>query len=224
MIVGKGLIATGFENSKEDYSNYVIFASGVSNSKETSDNEYNREKNLILKTIEKNKDLKIIYFSSILVDTTKNKYFENKLEVENIIKENSNNYIIFRIPQIVGKNGNPKNLVNHIKNSILNEDEITIHSNVERSLLDIDDLVSIVDYCKDKTNCETLKISGIEKIKVFTLCELIGNLVNKKPRLKIVDDIEYDNWSVENSKLINDAIIKIEPINYNYNILKKYII
>ena len=224
MIVGKGLIATGFENSKEDYSNYVIFASGVSNSKETSDNEYNREKNLILKTIEKNKDLKIIYFSSILVDTTKNKYFENKLEVENIIKENSNNYIIFRIPQIVGKNGNPKNLVNHIKNSILNEDEITINSNVERSLLDIDDLVSIVDYCKDKTNCKTLKISGIEKIKVFTLCELIGNLVNKKPRLKIVYDIEHDNWSVKNSKLINDAIIKIKSIDYNYNILKKYII
>jgi nucleoside-diphosphate-sugar epimerase len=224
MIVGEGLIATGFESSKEDYSNYIIFASGVSNSKETSDIEYNREKNLILKTIEEKKDLKIIYFSSILVDITKNKYFENKLDIENIIKHNSNNYIIFRIPQIVGKNGNPKNLINHIKNSILNEDEIVINSNVERSLLDIDDLVSIVDYCKDKTNCETLKISGVEKIKVFTLCELIGNLLNKKPILKIVDNIEYDNWNVRNSNLISDAIIKINSINYTYNVLKKYII
>lgn len=223
MIVGDGLIATGFEALKEKYSNYIIFASGVSNSKETSDNEYNREKNLVLKTIKENKNLKIIYFSSILVDITKNKYFKNKLEIENIIKTNSDNYIIFRIPQIVGKNGNPKNLVNHIKNSILNEDEITIHSNVERSLLDIDDLVSIVDYCKDKTTCEILKISGIEKIKVFTLCELIGNFINKKPILKIVDNIEYDNWYVENSKLIREAIINIEPINYNFNVLKKYI-
>jgi hypothetical protein len=223
MIVGDGLIATGFEGLKEHYSNYIIFASGVSNSKETSDNEYNREKNLVLKTIKENKNLKIIYFSSILVDITKNKYFKNKLEIENIIKKNSDNYIIFRIPQIVGKNGNPKNLVNHIKNSIFNENEITIHSNVERSLLDIDDLVSIVDYCKDKTTREILKISGIEKIKVFTLCELISNFINKKPILKIVDDIEYDNWYVENSKLIREAIINIEPINYNFNVLKKYI-
>jgi hypothetical protein len=49
-------------------------------------------------------------------------------------------------------------------------------------------------------------------------------LVNKKPILKIVDNIGYDNWGVENSKIISDAIIKIESINYNYNVLKKYII
>jgi nucleoside-diphosphate-sugar epimerase len=223
MIIGKGLIATGFELSKEDYSNYIIFASGVSNSKEINDSEYTREKKLILKTIKENKNLKIIYFSSILVDTTKNKYFNNKLEIENLIKKNSNNYIIFRLPQIIGNHGNPKNLVNHIKNSIINGDEIIINSEIERSLLDIDDLVSIVNYCKDKINCEILKISGIEKIKVFTLCELIGKLLNKKPILKIINNDKYDNWYVENSKLINDAIINIEPINYNYNVLKKYI-
>jgi hypothetical protein len=223
MIVGEGLIATGFGWSKEDYSNYIIFASGVSNSKETSDDEYNREKDLIIKTINENKNLKIIYFSSILVETTKNKYFENKLEIENIIKTNSDNYIIFRIPQIVGGNGNPKNLVNHIKNSILNETEITINSRVERSLLDIDDLVEIVNFCKDKVTCEILKISGIEKIKVFTLCELIGKLVNKNSKLIMDDSIDYDNWSEENSKLIDESVKNIKSIGYNYNVLKKYI-
>jgi hypothetical protein len=223
MIVGKGLIATGFESSKEDYSNYIIFASGVSNSKETSDKEYNREKDLIIKTITENKDLKIIYFSSILVENTKNKYFENKLKIEEIIKTNSSNYIIFRIPQIVGNNGNPKNLVNYIKNCILNETEITINTRVERSLLDIEDLVEIVNFCKNKVTCETLKISGIEKIKVFTLCEIISKFVNKDSKLIVDDNIDYDNWSEENSKLIDDAIKNIKSIGYNYNVLKKYI-
>jgi hypothetical protein len=223
MIVGKGLIATGFECSKEDYSNYIIFASGVSNSKETSDKEYNREKDLIIKTITENKDLKIIYFSSILVENTKNKYFENKLKIEEIIKTNSNNYIIFRTPQIVGNNGNPKNLVNYIKNCILNETEITINTRVERSLLDIEDLVEIVNFCKNKVTCETLKISGIEKIKVFTLCEIISKFVNKDSKLIVDDNIDYDNWSEENSKLIDDAIKNIKSIGYNYNVLKKYI-
>jgi dTDP-4-dehydrorhamnose reductase len=223
MIIGEGLIASGFQSSNTNYANYIIFASGVSNSKETNDCEYNREKELVLKTITENKGLKIIYFSSILVDTIKNKYYQNKLDIENLIKTNSDNYIIFRIPQIVGNNGNPKNLVNHIKNSIINENEITIYKNIERSLVDIDDLVTIVNYCKNKVSCEVLIVSGIKKIKVFTLCELIGKILNKKPILKIVDNVEYENWYFENSKIINEAIINIKPLTYNDTLLKKYI-
>ena len=223
MIVGKGLIASGFHLSKKDYTNYVIFASGVSNSKETNDSEYNREKELLLKIINENKRLKIIYFSSVLVEKTKNKYYQNKLNIENIIKSNSDNYIIFRIPQVIGNNGNPKNLVNYIKNSIINETEITIDKNIERSLLDVDDLVTIIDYCKDKVSCEILTISEVKKIKVFTLCNLIGKILKKKPILKIVDNVEYENWSVKNSKIINESIINIDKLTYNEKLLKKYI-
>jgi hypothetical protein len=223
MIVGKGLISSGFQSSKNDYTNYIIFASGVSNSKETNDSEYNREKELILKTINENKQLKIIYFSSVLVETTKNKYYQNKLDIENLIKTNSDNYIIFRIPQVIGYNGNPKNLFNFIKNSIVNETEITIDKNIERSLLDIDYLVDIVDYCKDKVSCEILTISGVKKIKVFTLCNLIGKILNKKPILKIVDDVEYKNWFTKNSKIINQSIININKLTYYETLLKKYI-
>ena len=223
MIVGKGLIASGFHSSKKDYTNYVIFASGVSNSKETNNSEYNREKELLLKIINDNKQLKIIYFSSVLVNKTKNKYYQNKLDIENIIKSNSDNYIIFRIPQVIGNNGNPENLVNYIKNSIISETEITIDKNIERSLLDVDDLVTIVDYCKDKVSCEILTISEVKKIKVFTLCNLIGKILNKKPILKIVDNVEYENWSVKNSKIINESIINIDKLTYNEKLLKKYI-
>jgi nucleoside-diphosphate-sugar epimerase len=223
MIVGKGLIASGFNLSKTDYTNYIIFASGVSNSKETNDSEYNREKELLLKIINENKQLKIIYFSSVLVNKTKNKYYQNKLDIENIIKSNSDNYIIFRIPQVIGNNGNPKNLVNYIKNSIINKTEITINKNIKRSLLDVDDLVTIIDYCKDKVSCEILTISEVKKIKVFTLCNLIGKILKKKPILKIVNNAEYENWSVKNSKIINESIINIDKLTYNEKLLKKYI-
>lgn len=224
MIIGNGLIASVFKNSKIDYANYIIFASGVSNSQETSDDEYEREKDLVIKTINENKGLKIIYFSSILSDTTKNKYFENKLEIEEIIKSISNNYIIFRLPQIIGGNGNPRNLVNYFKNSIINGDEIIINNRLERSLLDIDDLFKIVNYCKDKVTCETLNVSGIEKINVFTLCNLIGIFLNKKPIIKIIDNIKYDNWCVDNSPIINEAIKNIDSLNYTNTVLKKYLI
>ena len=44
MIIGNGLIASAFASTNENYSDYIIFASGVSSSKENSDVEYNREK------------------------------------------------------------------------------------------------------------------------------------------------------------------------------------
>lgn len=224
MIIGRGLIGNGFDSSNDDYSNYIIFASGVSNSKEISDNEYNREKELIIKTINENKGLKFIYFSSVLVGIAKNKYYNTKLEFEEIIKSNTTNYIIFRIPQIIGKIGNSNNLINYLKHSIINQNEITIYGNVERSLIDVDDLIKIVDYCKDKINREVLILSSIEKIKVVTLCEIISEVVNKKPIYNIIDDFENNNWEINNSKIINEAIFDIESEGYNYRVLKKYLI
>jgi nucleoside-diphosphate-sugar epimerase len=223
MIIGNGLIASAFASTKENYSDCIIFASGVSSSKENSDVEYDREKELILKTIKENNGLKFIYFSSISVGVDKHKYFKYKLKVEKFIKSYTSNYIIFRIPQVIGENGNPNNLVNHIKNCILNDNEIITNSYVERAVLDVEDLVKIVNYCKDKTNCETLNLSGIEKTKVYDLCNLIGKLLNKKPIIKLIDDFEYNNWDVTNSKLIDESIVELKTQNYTLNTLKKYL-
>jgi hypothetical protein len=47
--------------------------------------------------------------------------------------------------------------------------------------------------------------------------------VNKNPKLIMDDSIDYDNWSEENSKLIDESVKNIKSIGYNYNVLKKYI-
>jgi hypothetical protein len=67
MIIGNGLISSVFLNSDENYDKYIIFASGVSNSKETDSEKFAREKNLLSTAIKNNENnLKLIYFSSIL--------------------------------------------------------------------------------------------------------------------------------------------------------------
>ena len=56
MVIGKGLLGTSFLLSSEnDNDSRVIFASGVSNSKETDIKQFNREKELILKHIKTDK-------------------------------------------------------------------------------------------------------------------------------------------------------------------------
>ena len=54
MIIGNGLIATGFK--KFNHSNFVILAAGVSNSLETRLGEFEREKDLVLETLKKYPD------------------------------------------------------------------------------------------------------------------------------------------------------------------------
>jgi hypothetical protein len=139
MIVGNGLLANGFIEESFDHKNFIVFVSGVSDSKKTNEEDFNREKTLLLKTISENKDLKLLYFSSILTGVQNNRYYQHKLEVEDMVKKNSKNYLIFRVPQIIGKGGNKTNLINYLKQSLINREEIIIFKNTYRSLIDVID-------------------------------------------------------------------------------------
>lgn len=62
MIVGDGLIASLF--TSHDKENVIFFASGVSNSLETKEEEFLREENLIRNTIKNNPNKIFLYFST----------------------------------------------------------------------------------------------------------------------------------------------------------------
>lgn len=224
MIIGNGLMASGFKKSNINYDNFIIFCSGVSNSKETDENSFNREKQLLLKTVSENSKLKLIYFSSILAGVSNERYYLHKLEMENIIKNITNNYIIFRVPQIIGRNGNKNNLFSFLKDSILYNREITIFENTKRALIDINDLVKIVIFCKDKIQSEIINVSYFEKVDTLDLVILMSKILNKETKIKKVNNC-YSNWNIENSKIIDDFIIysKLEINDYTNKIVKKYI-
>jgi UDP-2-acetamido-2,6-beta-L-arabino-hexul-4-ose reductase len=225
MVIGNGLIGTGFLNSKINHDNLIIFASGVSNSKETDVNRYAKEKELLLKTIKENKNLKFIYFSSILTGIMENTYYSHKLELEKIIIDNCENYLIFRVPQIIGFNGNKNNLLNSFIESIKTGSEIKICKDTYRALIDIKDLVSVVDYCVDKINNQIIKFSSIQKISVDKLVSDISKLINKKAKTKTIICTCDNNWFDSNSQIISDAIsfLKLNDYDYTNKIIKKYI-
>ena len=225
MIIGNGLIATAFKKSNENYDNVVIFASGVSNSKETTQSCFDREEKLITDTLNENKNLKFIYFSSVLAGTFNNEYYNNKIKFENLIKSQCSDYMIIRAPQIIGENGNKNNIVNTFKNLLIKNEKITVFTNIKRALLDVNDLVNIVNYCKDKVCCETINISYIEKISVLDLVKKISIALNKIPNIHLSHETEKNNWDIENSEIINECINNIGVIKNGYtdNIIKKYI-
>lgn len=219
MIVGNGVIGNRFRYNFND-DDYLIFASGVSNSTEENINQFYREENLLLKMIDDYPDLKIVYFSSILCDVNDNKYYNHKLNMENIIIKKSKRFLIFRLPQIVGNNGNVKNIFNFFTNSIRNDELLKIKINTQRSLIDIDDIFKIVIYCINKSN-QIINISHIEKVYVDYLVKIISEILNKSPKIEYIDG--EPSIDFKNSPIVDEYISSIDRIDYTKKIIKKYI-
>ena len=107
MIIGDGDIASALPN-REDL---LFFASGVSDSQETRESEYQREEDLLLKQDQGNH---FVYFSSLAIFYSHTRYTKHKLKMENRVKEKFPVYTIIRLGNITwGKN--PYTLINYLK-------------------------------------------------------------------------------------------------------------
>ena len=143
IIVGSGLIAKALDKIPNN-NDFLIFASGVSDSSETRELEFQREIDLIQESLLRNK--KLIYFSSLDVVLRKDKlnsYLRHKLNVEKILEKKS--AIVLRLPQLVGLRQNKKNLIPYLYNKIVNKKEFELKINYQRNLVDIKDLSKIVE-------------------------------------------------------------------------------
>src|SRR5690606_373805 len=144
-IVGNGLIANAFRNY--DSEDVVFFASGVSNSLETDENQFRREENLIRKTLIENPAKLFIYFSTCSIyDSSKNgsAYVNHKLNMEHLVSTESDKYLIARVSNVVGKGGNKNTLIDFLVNSIRENKMIQTHIDASRNLIDVEDVVKII--------------------------------------------------------------------------------
>jgi hypothetical protein len=161
MIVGRGDIAS-ILNDREGA---IFFASGVSNSTETTQSEYWREMQLLDKQ-DKNKCL--FYFSSISVDDMskiENEYLMHKRRMELLIKSNFKNYNIIRIGNISWGN-NPNTFLNYIKNKIKNGEAVEIKDEY-KYIIDKEQLLLLTDNLPligQNTICAFSKMAKVNEL------------------------------------------------------------
>lgn len=222
MVIGNGLIASSFKNFKSD--RFLFFASGVSNSSESDNLKFNREKNLLIESLSENKNKVIVYFSSISILTIESEYTKHKKEMEEIIKQSDNEYYIFRLPQVLGNGGNQNNLINFIKNKILSNEDIQVWKGSERSIMDIDDIYKIVTtIISTNGSRKTYNISGVEYIPIEDIISMIGSIISVSPKTNITNKTStiYKTNSDEVEKCIKS--MEIITDGYTNKILKKYV-
>lgn len=189
MIVGNGLIAKSFKSYFETDLDFIVFASGVSNSSETSAVEFLRERSLLLEAIDQNKFL--LYFSTCSIyDTELNNslYVKHKKEMEALVSE-SRKYTIFRLPQVVGKTENPNTLTNYIYNHIVHGIKFQVWKKAYRNLIDVRDVATIVNYLVRSTqvNNQIVNVACPFSISIPTLVSTFESVLGVAAQYDLID-------------------------------------
>ena len=220
------MIANRFMNYKND-ENIIIFASGVSNSKDKTKQNFQREFALLKQTVTDNPGKQLVYFSTCSIDDHDLKnapYVVHKIEIERFIKDNVAGYHIFRISNLAGVSNNPYTLLNFFVFNILHQHPFTIWKKASRNIIGIDDMFRLVNYFLQ----EKMAINSVINIanpKNYSVPYIITTIEEHLHKKGIYNEVERgDNYNIDIS--IIEPIIEKLNIQFNDNypdlLLKKY--
>lgn len=226
MIIGNGLIAQSFIPHFDKYEDIaILFASGVSNSKLSLESEYLREKLLLQNALQQNRLL--VYFSTCSIfDSTlqDSRYILHKLEMESLIVK-TDNYLIIRLPNVVGKIGNPNTMFNFFINQIVTGKNIQVAKNATRYIIDADDVAFwTMELIKNNFHNHIINVAFPNKLHVISIINIIEDFLNMKANVSMVEG--GNEYEVDLS-IFTDFIYKKMPhfsLNPHYvkSIIEKY--
>ena len=224
MVVGNGFIARAFTESQYKFDDKIVFASGVSNSSANNDAGFERERAL-LKIYRSNKK-KLIYFStSSVFDKQRllSPYVQHKINIERYIQEHFSNYIVYRLPIVVGKSTNPNTLTNYLYHCVESGKEIELHENACRYLMDVDDVVKYVSRTSYIDNL-VINLNFNNGLSIKDLVVMFEQILGKKANISLVS--KGDCYSIDNSVFVNLINENDTPCldheTYVYSVINKY--
>lgn len=225
MIIGNGMIANALLSFKDDNEN-IIFASGVSNSKETNEEAFKREIDLLLN---QDKTKNLIYFSSCSIyDITlqDSHYVKHKIRMEKLIQEQFNKFCILRLPTLIGRTNNPFTFFNNIRNKIIQNEEVVVFKNAWRYIFDVEDL-SILLPIMLKNNVIQNKTIDLAYDNAVTVSSIVGSmfaLLRKPYNINLIEAGQC--FVIHNKRFLNflkEYNINIFYDDYNFDRISKYI-
>lgn len=162
-VIGGGDIASAII----DREGLLFFASGVSNSQETRESEYQREKDLLLLQDESQH---LVYFGSLCIFYSNTRYAQHKREMESLVKENFEHYTIMRLGNITwGKN--PNTLINYLRGRSKEGEPIVIQD-THRYIIDKEEFqhwIGMIPEFSCEMNVPGRRMKVAEIVKEFVL-------------------------------------------------------
>jgi nucleoside-diphosphate-sugar epimerase len=226
MVIGNGLVAKRFESYKRE-NDFLVFASGVSNSKTKNPELYEREMKLLENHVQQYNTRSLVYFSTCSVYDPQEKdsaYVKHKLQIEAFIQNQVKQFHIFRISNLAGKSANPNTLLNFFFNHVKSGVNFDVWTNACRNLIDIDDAYLIMDHIL-KNNLfpnGIVNIASPENIPVKRIIEAIESFMGIKSNYIEIEKgtcFDIDTSSIQ--PVIQNLAIRFGP-EYISDMLNKY--
>jgi len=144
---GCGAIANRFA-SYSLQPKFFIYAGSINNSTTTNAIAISKEEdsiNVALAAIDNT--VRFVYFSSCSIEDptqASSPYVSHKKRMEQLIQASASNYLIFRLPQVLGLTDSEHGLVNDLVKAITLGERFELWRDASRNFIDLDDVYSIV--------------------------------------------------------------------------------
>jgi nucleoside-diphosphate-sugar epimerase len=190
MIIGSGMLARAFDCYR-DHPSIVVFASGVSDSTVTDVAQFDRERALLVDTLDQQSKKQFVYFSTCSIvdpDLFSSPYVRHKLKMEGLIQAYSSSYLVFRFPQVVGQGGNKNTLTNRLHTSIRDNERFQLWRNAFRYIIDVDDVLAIATYMIDRDEYVN-RIINVASCR-FSIFEIVRALEGVTQRSAVYTELD----------------------------------
>jgi dTDP-4-dehydrorhamnose reductase len=228
MIIGRGLLAKALTTIDSD--KYLYYVNGISNSVSEipDDNFESREIEKIAAAIS---DKVFIYFSTCQVNSLINHtrpYVKHKYAIECLVANKFSKHLIIRTSNLVGNNPwNETTLFNYLYNSLKAKNEINVDESVIRNVLDVDHLITVVDFYLNNYYQRNATIDLVNPIS-HTMAEMLKEFEMLFVEKFVIANNTQNNFArFEADTKLSESIMgecNIVLDNYISRLLKKYYI
>lgn len=225
-IIGNGMIARRFIKywNQDDV---VIFASGVSNSKEARPEPFVRERQLIETTLAQLAGRLFVYFSTTSVNDPIEQgaaYIKHKLTIEHLISTQAPNYLIVRASNVVGGPGNKHTLLNYFWEHIHQNKPFVVWQYATRNLIDLDDLYLAIEQaitCSSYRN-QILTVANPHSVSPLQIVRTIEVYTGRQAIFKRLEKGIPFIVDTQIHQLLNVEPTYWQPDQYIARVLQKY--
>lgn len=216
----------GAFSSYEKVENVVVLAAGVSNSNETSHRAFGRERRLVEQTLAGLGNKLLVYFSTCSVydpDAIARPYVQHKLNIEKTVSGNAANYLVFRLPQVVGNTSNPETLTNYLYNKVVSQQHFDIWKKAYRCVIDIDDVARIAAYIINNGTFRNKVVNIAQRPYLVTdILRTLERILGKEAVCTCkMKGCRYDIETNDISQILKELNIEFGP-DYLFRVLSKY--
>lgn len=225
-VIGNGMIAQRFSTCVCQ-NDIVLFASGVSNSKENHPAPYIRERVLLESTLTKLSGQLFVYFSTASVNDPMEQntpYVRHKLAIEQLISSQVPNYLIIRASNVVGGLGNRHTILNYFWEHIQQGKRFDVWQYATRNLIDLDDLYRAVEQAITCSSCQNqiLTLVNPNSVKPLQIVRAIETYTGRRAIYERVDKGIPFNVHTHIGQLLDVAESYWQPDQYIHRLLQKY--